>query len=102
MNINIDYKRTDDATKDTANADLSINYITYAVEQKYKDGLSGSLRRLYGRIQRKLDDALESNSYDIDLEEAEKDFLKDAFRDAKFPSGTSKYVILLEDEINKL
>lgn len=102
MNLELDYKRTDDMKVAVNDASLTVNYIEYAVEGAYKAGLSNSQRRIYSRIQRKLDAAIESNTKEVELEAAEKDFLRDAFKTATFPSAAAKYVVVLEEEIDKL
>ena len=74
-----------------------------AVSQKYKDGLEGQKRRIFGRIQRKIDDAIDNKKDEIELEQAEKDFLRGVFKDeVKLPPLASKYIMVLEDEINAL
>ena len=86
-----------------SNSEITLNYINLAVSLKYKDGLEGQKRRLFGRIQRKLDDAVDNKKDEIELEEAEKDFLKGLFKDdIKMPSLASKYISLLEDEVDNL
>lgn len=80
---------------------LSRDYIEHAVQSHYND-LKGQNLRLWGRIQRKLDAAVEGNTAEINFEEAEKDFIVEAFKDAAFPSHLSKYVVVLLDEIEKL
>jgi hypothetical protein len=107
MKLNLDYKfkYSDEELKklDEVKANVTVNYIHIAVSQKYPDGLDGQLRRVWGRIQRKFDDAFISNQYDIVLEEAEKDFIKKAFETCKYPTNVATYVNLFEDEfINNL
>lgn len=99
MKINLDYKRSEEAIKAITNSGLTLNYIEYAVESAHKNGLSGSQRRIYGRIQRKIDRAIEDEQDSVELEQAEKDFLRDAFRSSNFPANAAKYVVILEEEI---
>ena len=87
--------------KQLSNIELTANYIQFAVDSKYKDGLNGQIRRMYGRIQRKLDEAIEKETKKIELEDGEFEFLQDAVRDSKFPTGLAKFVAVLEDELNK-
>lgn len=84
--------------------EMTANYIAYAVGKKHPNGLNGRDRRLYARLQRKLDDAIDQKAGEIDLETGEKDFLRSLFNsdEVKFPPGDSKYVVLLEDEIESL
>lgn len=107
MKINLDYtfKYSDEELKklDEVKSEVTIGYITNAINQKYKEGLEGQLRRTFGRIQRKLDAAIEDKTYTVNFEEAEKDFIKKAFEEAKYPVNAAKYVDTFEDEfINKL
>ncbi len=85
-----------------SNQEITFNYIQIAVADKYKQGLEGQKRRIFSRIQNKFDAAIENKEESIELESAEEDFIKDAFRDAKFPPLLARYVVMLEDEVDKL
>lgn len=100
INLNLDYKREEEAIKHISNSQLSENYINYAVSSSHKDGLEGQMRRMYGRIQRKIDDVVEKDGK-LELEESEYDFIKKSFEQAKFEAPLSKFVNILEDEIEK-
>ena len=116
MKLNIDYgtdmKQLNEArvargkpeiTEGEQNSDITFDYITYAVDKKYPEGLDGQMRRIYGRIVKKLEDAIEKKTYKVVFEEAEKDFIKKAFNEAKYPVKVAKHVNVFEDEfINKL
>lgn len=104
MRINLEYKQppAKEGEKQLTNQELSEHYISLALADVHKDGLESQQRRIYGRIQRKLTEAIEKSEDDIELEEAEKDMLKKAFRTAKFPPFLAKYVVILEDEIESL
>jgi hypothetical protein len=84
-----------------SDVELTDDYIGYAVNNVHKDGLEGQMRRIYGRIQRKIEEAIKSGAGEIELEQAEKDFLRKAFKDCKVPSGISKFFVVLEDEIER-
>lgn len=101
INYNVPEKEKD---ADFTNARLTYNYVMYAIKNKYPDGLDGQLRKIWGRIQKKLDEALDSEKEQtVELEAAEVDIIKGAFTDKlKFPVAAAKYVLLLEDAINKL
>lgn len=101
MRLSLDFGRKLEEVEKVSDRELTADYINYAVNQKHKEGIEGQLRRVWGRIQRKLDDALEQKLDSIDLEEAEKDFIAAAFKESKFPAGLSKFVIVVEDEISK-
>lgn len=99
MKVNFDYNFKD--TKESPQ-EITLSLITSAVSQKYEKGLEGQKRRIFGRIQRKLEEAIESKAEEIELEEAEKDFLRSAYKDAKYPAVWSKNIIEFEDEMEKL
>ena len=104
MLININYDLLVDSHEKYNHRDLTYNLIGKTVEQSYPDGLENPYVRTYGRIQRKFDQALKEKLDTIELEESEKDFLKEVFnsKSVKFQSQLSKFIILLQDEINRL
>lgn len=102
LNIDIDYGRPEEMQKSTPNPELTDNYINFAVNNFYAGGLESQWRRLWGRIQRKLDAALDKKEYEVQLERAEFDFITRAFAGAKFDSSLSKFVVVLEDILEKL
>jgi hypothetical protein len=104
LNLAVDYKLVGPDGKTGTPKDhgeLSKGYIEYAVSAKYKDGLNGQLRRVYGRIQANIGTAIATEEYEIELDEKEVKFLKDAFSDevTKFPASVAQYVVALEDAI---
>lgn len=102
MKVNLNYNLSEDEKKVAKSSQyMTADYIGHAVQQKYPEGLKGQLRRVYGRIQRKLDEAVEKDLSSIKLEEGEKDFILECFKDAKFPANLAKFVMVLEDEIRK-
>lgn len=104
--LNLEYKLTlsDKELKDKNKvfSEITVSYISSSVEMKYKDGLEGQLRRLWGRIQRKMDEAIENKTYSIELENAEKDFIKNSFKEAKFPAALAKHITFFEDAFIEL
>lgn len=106
LNINLKYNRSSkEMEKDSALTDsqLTQDYINFAANAKYKNGLDDATkRRIYARIQRKLDDAIEAGEGTITLEKAESDFLKDCMKEPPFPAALSKYVVVLEDEFERM
>lgn len=124
LKINIDYQRKEPPVKkpvklgtgeeidnepepqeEWTNQLMTQMYINYAVNKIYPNGLKGgSNRRMLGRIQRKLEEAVEAKGEDIELNEYEIKFLKDVFNkeELEFPTYDAKFVTLLEDEIAKL
>lgn len=106
LNLNLDYKQTVsklDESKDLEpNYELSISYINNAITTGNTEPVKNQFRRLIARLQRKIDDAIHNETYLVDLEQAEIDLLKKSFRDSNFPPLLSKYVVILEEEIEKL
>lgn len=119
MKIFLDYNQNKKSK--LTEGELTYDYLTHAVNVRFDKGLTGSKRRIWGRLQRKLDAALKVDSLDksevprearaaqqdqeIEIEAAERDFLVDVFRDETkvlFPAELSKYVMVLEDEIATL
>jgi energy-converting hydrogenase A subunit M len=101
LKLEIDYKRKEEEVKQISNVALSTDYIHYAVNQTYQKGLKGQMLRVWGRIQRKLDEAMDKNLPDIEVEQAELDFIKEAVDKTEFPAGISKFVMVFQDEAFK-
>lgn len=105
MKINLDYGvRYDPSVKETDKTtaqELTYDYISHAVNSVYKDGLDGQSRRIWGRIQRKFESSIDEKKDGVELENAEKDFIRNAFNKAKYPPQTAKFVSVLEGEIEK-
>lgn len=80
---------------------LTCDYLISGVNMKHRDGLEGQLRRVFGRIQRKCDEAIEKDYDALELEDAEFDLIQDCFDEAKFPAVLSKYINVLEEEIER-
>jgi hypothetical protein len=104
MNLNLSYNLPKEAKESPI--DLSAYYIRMAVEQKHQQdprtgqgGIKGQLLRTYGRLQRKLDEAVENKKGNIELADDEKDLLKKSFDDVSVPPQFSKYFMVLEDEV---
>lgn len=101
LQLEIDYGRPKEMVEQTNNLALTQNYIEFAVNQKFPQ-LKGQLLRVYSRIQRKLEAAVEAKQPDLELEAAEVDFIKDAFKDVAFSSGLAKFAVRLIDVIDNL
>lgn len=102
IKLNVDYKRKEEESREVSNISLSADYINFAINQTHKDGVEGQLKRVVGRLQRKLDDAVINKTEEIDLESAEIDLIKKSFEKVKTPPQLTKYWIILEDEIDLL
>jgi hypothetical protein len=103
LNIDLDYIRTPDAVKEISNIELTSSYIQFVVTKAHHN-LTGAQTRIFGRIQRKIDAAIEDKKTSIELEDAEADFIKSAFKDDKVqvPPQFAKYFVILMDEIENL
>lgn len=102
FNLNLDYKRKDEAKEKMSDAEITADYLEFAVRNVYEKGLEGQKRRIFGRLQRKMDAAIESKEYVIDIEQAEFDLIKKAFNEATFDGALSKYVNVLDDYLESL
>lgn len=101
LKVLLDYKAPESKNGELRGVPLTADYINFAVGSAHPQGLEGQQRRIYGRIQRKLDDAIESSAEEIELENAESDFLRKAFESCKVPAAISKYFVVLEDAIEE-
>lgn len=104
LNINLDYKRKAADVEKLSNGEITLDYIQFAVKGAHPAGLSGTQRRMFGRIQRKFEAAVEEKSDSVNLDQSEFDFIKSAFSNDKvlFDASLSKFVVVLEDEIDRL
>ena len=75
----------------------TLNLLTYMINATYPE-LEGQTRRIYGRLQIKLEKAVDEKLSEVSLETAEAEFLKKVVG-AKTPSKWSKFVMVLEDEL---
>lgn len=109
LRVNLDYQlppvapatNGNEPEKRTEGVELTANYIEHAVTSSHQQGLEGQQRRIWSRIQRKLDTAVEEKSEQIELELAESDFLRKAFENCKVPVPIAKYFVILEDAIEE-
>lgn len=99
LKLKLDYSLPAD-NKITA-SQLTVDYLLNAVNSKHKDGLEGQLRRSFGRIQRKCDEALDKEYDVLELEDSEFDLISDCFEDAKYPAVLAKYINVLEEEVER-
>ena len=105
IKVKIDYpvKPNKDGTKPAVvlkPQERTLDFFAFAVGQKYKEGLESQFRRVWARIEGKFDKAIDEDLETIDLEDGEKDFLKGAFRDCKFPYSYARFTTILEDEMD--
>ena len=83
---------------DEDNSEITYGFILACVNSKYREGLEGQTRRMFGRIQRKLEDKTDK----IEIDESEADFLYNAVKEAKLPANISVNLMILEDELERL
>lgn len=80
--------------------EIVYNWVLYAVSKKYEKGLKGQLLRVFGRLQRKFESAIDEKDDEIILEESEKDLIQKSFGDdVDFPSYSSKIVSVIMQEV---
>jgi hypothetical protein len=101
LKIDLDYGRKPEAIAEVNNAELTADYIQFAVNKKHEH-LTGSQTRMFARIQRKLDAAIAESKDSVELEISEAEFIRDAFKDAKVPPALAKYFVVLMDEVDNL
>lgn len=97
--IDIDYRRKSEAVQEISNSELTLDYFEYAVGKKYPQGasMSGTKRRTFARISRKMEDAIEDGLTHIELNDAERDFLKTVFKEElEVDPRLAKYFVELE------
>lgn len=103
MKLSVEYKQPKpaDGSEPESNIEITTNLIVYAVGKQYPEGLDGNgpVRRMYGRLQRKMDAALEAKENALDLEQGEIDMITKALSEAKFPASWSRLVMQLEDAL---
>jgi len=102
MKVNLDYPKAKES-KET-NQEMTRNFIELGTNSLYPQGFdSGSQRRTFGRLQRKLDEAVEKRLDEIELADDERDLLKEVFitKNPKLPPSWSKWLGMVEDEIEK-
>lgn len=114
VDFKIEEKKDDKGNVTTkTNAESMLDVLTFAVNDKFSEKkhtqqgeqnistLSGSQGRMWGRIQRKFDDAIDKKGTSVDLETAEIDFLKTAIQGAKFPVNWFRWTVLIEDALEE-
>ena len=101
MKLNIKLAYGLDASKESPQR-TSLNVLEMFVNSAHKDGVDGHYRRMWGRIQRKFEEAVEKNQESVELDGSEVDLLKNAIREGKIPTIYAKFSVILEDEIEKL
>lgn len=81
------------------NAELTNNYVETAVLMAHRDGLDSQYRRIWVKIQSKMQAAMNTGEYVVEFEDGEFSFIKSAVTEAKFSPTIASYVVALEDAI---
>lgn len=100
-------------TKAMTDQENLANIFSYAIGEHYSkeksvngsmqtvSTLSGSQGRMWGRIQLKLDDAIDSKSKSVSLDDSETDFLSGAIESTEFPIGYFRWTVLVQDALSE-
>ena len=96
LKIALPYKLKDETS---TSQEVSSNYIIFAMNNKNPQGLEGQARRIFGRLQAKLDEAIENKSECLELETSEFELIKKNIEEAKFPVQFSQNLLMLEEAI---
>lgn len=108
MKLSVDYghkkltpEQLANGARQERNIETTAAIFVRAMEQSYPAGLDGNgpKRRMWGRIQRKLDEAVSKDKNEIELDDGELELLSKALNTAMMPLDWSRYICLLEDEI---
>lgn len=101
INFNLGLSEKENPEKQSEQ-EITYNWVLYAVAKKYEKGLKGQLLRVFGRLQRKFEEAIDNKADEIQLEEVEKDLIKKSFCDeTEFPPYSSKIVTVIMQEVEK-
>jgi hypothetical protein len=82
--------------------ETTLNFLMLSINSKYPQGIDGGYKRIFARIQNKLDEAIDKDLKNIDIEQAELDLIKNAVKEAKVPVHFVSNFVLLEDEVEKV
>lgn len=99
LKLNLDYKMPAASTQ--SSSEVTANYIDAAVASSHRDGLEGQMRRVFARLQRKIDTAIETGVYEVELEAAERDLLRKSFNNCTISAALAKYFVILDSEVEK-
>jgi hypothetical protein len=97
--ISLDYRVTarDEGPKPTPSRELTLLYVNEALKLAHPGGVSGSVQRMVGRIQRKFDAAVDAAQDEVELDPSEFDEVATAVESATYPTPIAKYVTVLKD-----
>lgn len=97
INLNLDFGIDREKQKDAAtNQAVARNYLTYAINIGYKEGLPSDKRRIWDNIARRLDSAVDKNEESVVVNQYEYMFMKGAFEKAVVPAQEAKNFTTVE------
>lgn len=106
LNIKPEYKFKDQPKgadgKEVEDRQITFNYLSIAINNKYPQGLPKEQRRTWARVQTKMEAAVDESVDFVLLETDEKDLIQETFKEAIFEANSSRLVTILEKEINAL
>lgn len=96
LKIDLNYKLgNENITKQEA----TYNLVLMAINAKNPQGLQGQARRIFGRLQAKLDEAIIAKAKDIDIEMAELELITKSIDEASLPVAQASNYFLIEEAI---
>lgn len=104
LKLNLQYGRTPEQIAKASNQELTQTYIETAMLRMFPQGLERIERRIYARLQEKIEAAVAKADDGILIEKAELDLLKKAIlaKGLKLDATVSRRFVKLEDEIERL
>jgi len=97
MKIDLNYKHIGDK----ASQEITFDILTFAVNKKFENGIPAEDRKLWGKVQDKLEIAIEKKGKEIDLTDEEQTFTEECFMACDYPAPWSRDINILEEEVAK-
>lgn len=98
--LNLDFGIDREKQKDAAsNQTIARNYLTYAINLGYKEGLASDKRRIWDKIQDRMETAIEKNEDYFTVNSYEMVFLRAAFEKALVPATETKNFTVVENAV---
>lgn len=98
-NLNLGLNKVNNPTG-LSNQEIIQNWVLYALNQKYGQALKGQTLRSVNRLMNKLQKAVDDNAEKVELEESEKDIIREVFgEEIGFPVGAAPVVVAIQNEI---
>lgn len=87
--------------EEQSNIDITKQMIGYGINNTYTKGLQGQLRRIWGRLQRKIDEAVDQGVESIEVTKSELELINKVL-DVSVPWNWAKLWAVLEDHVTSL